>query len=124
MERRRIIVRCDCLSCVTWLELDMPCGDRTIRNLQLTDTDGQPKTTGTGASWIDVEDSIACLARRTMRVPKYYDTEARRRRIEVKFRDVVENIDGDIVNLEHLGLSDSIGPWAFVVVATHDGDRS
>ena len=59
-----------------------------------------------------------------MRVPKYYDTEARRRRIEVKVRDVVENIDEDIVSLQHVGLSDSIGPRAFVVVATHHGDWS
>src|SRR5688572_6156104 len=102
----------------------MPCGDRTIGNLQLTNTNGQPKTTGTGTSWIDVEDSIACLAQRTMRVPKYNDTEAPRRRIEGKFRDVVENIDRGIVNFEHLGLSDSIGPRAYIVVATHNSDWS
>ena len=59
-----------------------------------------------------------------MRVPKYYDTEARRRRIEVKLRDVMQNIDGDVVNLEHRGVSQSVGPRAFVVVATHNGDWS
>jgi hypothetical protein len=36
----------------------------------------------------------------------------------------MQNKDGDIVNLEHRGLSESVGPRAFVVVATHNGDWS
>ena len=59
-----------------------------------------------------------------MRVAKNHDAEARRRRIEIELCYVVENIDEGIVNREHLRLSDSLGPPTFVIVATHNRDRS
>src|SRR5215831_12297300 len=96
---------------------------RTIGDVQLTDADRQLEATRSRASWIDVEDTVPRLARRPVRMSEHHDTEACRDGVEIELRNIVEHVDRNTVYLKHFGLCDLIGPFSFVVVAAHDGDR-
>jgi len=57
-------------------------------------------------------------------VPENDNVETRCSRVEVKLREIVQDIDQDIVDAKYLGLRNRIGPRTFVIVSSHDRDRS
>ena len=57
-----------------------------------------------------------------MRVPGYDDLESGCRRIEIQFRQVVEDVNQDGADLKDLGFGDRFRPGTSVVVATDGGD--
>ena len=98
----------------------MPCRDRLPNDLELSYGDRELESTGTSAPWIDVENPVPSLAHGTMRVPEDDDAETGRDGVEIKFREIVQNVDQHIVDLKYVRLRDRSGPGPLVVVPAHD----
>jgi hypothetical protein len=92
-------------------------------NLQLGDGYGQLKPTGAGTAGIDIQHPITLLHRWLVRVSRYNNLKSSRRRIEIQFRQVVEDVDEDIADSKNLGFGDCFCPRTSVVVAAYDGNR-
>ena len=55
---------------------------------------------------------------------RHDDTNARSLRVDVKFGEVVNDINKNLADLNELGFLQLVGPGALVVISTHGGDRS
>lgn len=62
--------------------------------------DRQPEPPWARASWIQVDDAVALLLSRSMRMTADYNAKADYSRIEVQFVDVVKNIDSSAACLD------------------------
>ena len=83
---------------------------------------GQLEASRTGTNRIDVENPVALLDQRLVRVTRNDNTYARRIWPNVESREVVNCIYDHITCLNNFSFSQGLGPQAPVDIATHRGD--
>jgi len=75
------------------------------------------------APGIEVKDTAARLLLWHVAVARYDGVESRRFRFQIQFGEVVQDINGNAADFDHLGLRQRPRPSSLVDVAAHDRDR-
>jgi len=87
---------------------------------ELGDRDGQRKTPGAGAAWVDEENAFAFFDKRPVGVAGKHCCEPRGRRLETELSEVMNDVEDVTPHLDHVVGGQLDGPWTLVVV-TSDG---
>ncbi len=92
-------------------------------DLQLPCCDGQIESSGAGAAWVDVEDSIFLFYFWVVAVAVDYCGYACGLGLEVEAGEIVEQVDGCAFGFDEVGFGQGAGPGLGVDVAADCGDR-
>jgi hypothetical protein len=78
----------------------------------------------TSAAGIEIEHSVTRLLFGKMSVAGNHGRESRRFGLQVHLRKIVQHIDRNAAELDHLSLRKQAGPWPLVNVSAHRSHRS
>jgi len=99
-------------------EFDRATGNLASRDDELGHRDGKLEPTRTGASRVDEKNAIAFGHGRLVRVAEDDGPDSGPAGLDVQLLDVVDHIDEDLLEADQLGLAQTAGPRALVVVAS------
>src|SRR5205085_5413462 len=95
-------------------EGDDPGGDAPAFDRELGRRDRQAKPARARASRIDVEDAVALVDRRPVRVARDDDAHAGGARLDVDLGEIVDRVEEDLAEADELALAQALGPRAAV----------
>jgi hypothetical protein len=87
-------------------------GDLLALDRELGRGDRQAKPARARASRVDVEDAVALLHRRAVRMPRDDDAHAGGARLDVDLREIVDRVDEDLAEADQLALAQALCPRA------------
>src|SRR3954465_15463492 len=90
---------------------------------QFAERDRQAKAPRPGAARVHVQNAVAFVDARLVRVSGDDDPHARSLRLDVELGEVVDRVHADVADLEELALVEALGPAPAVVVAAYRGHR-
>src|SRR5262245_53679366 len=105
------------------LKLNNARNDFAAIDLKLGHSNGQPKAARTCATGIDVDNSVATLDHRLVRVARHNHVNASGSRVYVELRKIVNSVEVGAIDFEELGFGERICPCASVVVAADCRNR-
>jgi hypothetical protein len=90
---------------------------------QLPHSDRQFEPSRSRAAGIEIDHAATRLLLRDVAVPIDHDAESGRFRLQIKLRQVMQDVDGNTAELGHLSLVQFASPGAFIDIAADRGDR-
>jgi hypothetical protein len=103
------------------LELDNSRRHRAPIDYELPGSNGKLEAARPGAPRVYVQNAVALLNGRPVRVAGYDDMNASGAGLDVKLREVVDGVDEYLTNLQELGFTEARRPWPTIVVASYGG---
>src|SRR5688572_29506170 len=83
----------------------------------------KPESPRTGASWIDIEDSLARFENRTMRMARHNDPDTPCKVVNRQRVKVMQHVDADTADIDDSRFWNGLGPAPCFVVPTDRIDR-
>jgi hypothetical protein len=106
------------------LYLNQLTAHAAVFNDEFSDAYRELEASRTSAAGIEIEHSVARLLLGNVRVSADDNRESRRFGLQVHLRKIVQHIDRNAAELDHLSLRKQAGPWPLVNVSAHRSHRS
>jgi hypothetical protein len=91
----------------------------TFREHQPPNGDRQGEAPRAGAAWIEVKHAVLHFHSGTVGMPRDNCVKSGRRRIDVEFLHIVQDVHATIVDLNDFGLRQCVGPGSLVDIAAN-----